>query len=212
MQDTRWERSPGGGNSNPLQYSGLDNPTDRASWQATVHGVAESQTQLSIHAWWLHNSIKKKHWLMHSKRINFIILKLYLNKANKKKKLHCLASSYNEVLISGHPTPFQPLLPSPLHSWYSRDTCLLSSPLMESSLLYYNLSHVHPSAQVFAYLAAMLTFRAQLIHHLFRQASSGFTVWSHLPGHSVPALLYLLHSTYITNKVYSYLRCFSLLP
>ena len=44
MQDTRWERSPGGGNSNPLQYSGLDNPTDRASWQATVHGVLKSQT------------------------------------------------------------------------------------------------------------------------------------------------------------------------
>ena len=35
-------RSPGGGNGNPLQYSHLENPMDRA-WQATtVHGVAKS--------------------------------------------------------------------------------------------------------------------------------------------------------------------------
>ena len=32
------ERSPGGGNGNPLQYSCLENHTDRGVWQATVHG------------------------------------------------------------------------------------------------------------------------------------------------------------------------------
>ena len=37
-------RSPGEGNGNPLQYSGLKNATDRAAWQATVHGVAKSRT------------------------------------------------------------------------------------------------------------------------------------------------------------------------
>ena len=37
-------RSPGGGNGNPLQYSCLENPMDRRAWQATVHGVAKSQT------------------------------------------------------------------------------------------------------------------------------------------------------------------------
>ena len=31
-------RSPGGGNSNPLQYSCLKNPKDRGAWRATVHG------------------------------------------------------------------------------------------------------------------------------------------------------------------------------
>ena len=30
----------GEGNSNPLQYSCLENPMDRGAWQATVHGVA----------------------------------------------------------------------------------------------------------------------------------------------------------------------------
>jgi len=37
-------RSPGEGNGNPLQYSCLENPMDREAWQATVHGVAKSQT------------------------------------------------------------------------------------------------------------------------------------------------------------------------
>ena len=39
-------RSPGGGHGNPLQYSCLENPTDRGAWQATVHGIAKSQTSL----------------------------------------------------------------------------------------------------------------------------------------------------------------------
>ena len=37
-------RSPEKGNGNPLQYSCLGNPMDRGTWQATVHGVAESDT------------------------------------------------------------------------------------------------------------------------------------------------------------------------
>ena len=39
-------RSPGGGHGNPLQYSCLENPTDRGAWRATVHRAAESQTWL----------------------------------------------------------------------------------------------------------------------------------------------------------------------
>ena len=40
-------RSPGSRNGDPFQYSCLGNPTDRGAWQATVHGIAESQTRLS---------------------------------------------------------------------------------------------------------------------------------------------------------------------
>ena len=40
---TRSRRFPGGGHGNPLQYSCLDNPTDRGAWWTTVHGVAKSQ-------------------------------------------------------------------------------------------------------------------------------------------------------------------------
>ena len=33
--------SPGEGHNNPLQYSCLENPMDRGTWRATVHGVTE---------------------------------------------------------------------------------------------------------------------------------------------------------------------------
>ena len=39
-------KSPGEGHGHPLQYSCLENATDRGAWQATVHGDAKSQTQL----------------------------------------------------------------------------------------------------------------------------------------------------------------------
>ena len=40
----RSDRSPGEGNDNPLQYSCLENSTDRGAWWATVHRVTESDT------------------------------------------------------------------------------------------------------------------------------------------------------------------------
>ena len=45
-------KSPGGGHGNPLQYSCLENPTDREAWWAIVHRVVKSRTrlkQLSTH-------------------------------------------------------------------------------------------------------------------------------------------------------------------
>ena len=40
-----WVRKiPREGNGNLLQYSCLGNPMDRGAWQATIHGVAKSQT------------------------------------------------------------------------------------------------------------------------------------------------------------------------
>ena len=39
-------RSPGGGHSNPLLYSCLENLMDRGSWQATAHRIANSWTRL----------------------------------------------------------------------------------------------------------------------------------------------------------------------
>ena len=46
VQSLGWERCPGGGHGNPLQYSYLENPVDRGAWQATVHGFAKSRTRL----------------------------------------------------------------------------------------------------------------------------------------------------------------------
>ena len=44
LQNTGLGRSYGGVNGNPLQYSCLKNPMDRGAWQATVHGITESDT------------------------------------------------------------------------------------------------------------------------------------------------------------------------
>ena len=47
-------RSSGGGHSNPLQYSCLENPMDREAWKAVVHRVTKSWTQLkwlSTYCW-----------------------------------------------------------------------------------------------------------------------------------------------------------------
>ena len=49
-----WGRCPEERNGYPLQYSCLENPMEGGAWQATVHGVAKSQTQqkqLSISAY-----------------------------------------------------------------------------------------------------------------------------------------------------------------
>ena len=39
-------RSSGGGQGNPLQYSCLENPTDRGTWWTTVYGVANNWMRL----------------------------------------------------------------------------------------------------------------------------------------------------------------------
>ena len=39
-------RALGRGHGNPIQYSCLENPPDRGAWQAAVHRITQSQTQL----------------------------------------------------------------------------------------------------------------------------------------------------------------------
>ena len=51
-------RSPGEGNGDPFQYSCLENPMDGGAWRATVHGVAKSQTRLSVSALLLFEGIE----------------------------------------------------------------------------------------------------------------------------------------------------------
>ena len=43
-------RCPGVGNGKPLQYSCLENSTDRGVWQAAAHRVAKSQRQMDTHS------------------------------------------------------------------------------------------------------------------------------------------------------------------
>ena len=52
---SRFGKAPGEGKANPLQYSYLENPTDREAWQAIQSiGVTKSQIQVSENA---HNNV-----------------------------------------------------------------------------------------------------------------------------------------------------------
>ena len=51
----RWGRSPGEGNSNPLQYPCMENSMEKGAWQTTVHGFTkESDTTQQLNH---HNSV-----------------------------------------------------------------------------------------------------------------------------------------------------------
>ena len=54
-------RSPGKGNGNPLQYSCLEHPMDRGAQEATVHGVAKSETRLSLPLLFTYAHLYHKH-------------------------------------------------------------------------------------------------------------------------------------------------------
>ena len=56
----------GEGDGTPLQYSCLENPTDRGAWWAAVHGVAKSRTQLSDFTFTFHFHTLEKEMATHS--------------------------------------------------------------------------------------------------------------------------------------------------
>ena len=59
-------RSPGEGNGTPLQYSCLENPMDGGAWQAKVHGVPKSWTQLNDFTFTFHFDALEKEMATHS--------------------------------------------------------------------------------------------------------------------------------------------------
>ena len=54
------------GNGTPLQCSCLENPMGRGAWQASVHGVAKSQTRLSDFTFTFHFHALEKEMATHS--------------------------------------------------------------------------------------------------------------------------------------------------
>ena len=56
----------GEGNSNPLQYSCLENPMDEGAWWAAVHGVTKSLTRLSDYTFTFHFHALEREMATHS--------------------------------------------------------------------------------------------------------------------------------------------------
>ena len=56
----------GEGNGTPLQYSCLENPTDRGAWWASVYGVEQSRTRLSDFTFTFHFHALEKEMAAHS--------------------------------------------------------------------------------------------------------------------------------------------------
>ena len=64
LRFSRWSYREGNGTS--LQYSCLENPTDRGAWEAAVHGVAKSWTHLSDFTFTFHFHALEKAMATHS--------------------------------------------------------------------------------------------------------------------------------------------------
>ena len=56
----------GEGNGTPLQYSCLENPTERGAWWAAVHGVAKSRTRLIDFTFTFHFHALEREMATHS--------------------------------------------------------------------------------------------------------------------------------------------------
>ena len=81
-------RSSGEGNGNPLQYTCLRNLTDRGSWWATVHGVANELDT----TWRLNNNKALKKWLGRTPTVGMY--------PNSVKHLSCLQFYSIELLVT----------------------------------------------------------------------------------------------------------------
>ena len=98
-----WGRFPRG-----EQYSCLKNPMDRGAWQATIHGVAESRTQMKQLSKLAHKSLQrglcghKSLTLLSKGQWSWLldqIVRIYL-----KQLLFCTPMSHEwELLFSPHP-------------------------------------------------------------------------------------------------------------
>jgi len=69
-------RSLGEGNGNPLQYSCLENPMGRGAWWATVHGVANSQTQTERACIYIDPNLQV--WKLRPRKIKYFVRVTYL--------------------------------------------------------------------------------------------------------------------------------------
>ena len=113
------------GNGNPLQYSCLENSTDRGTWWATVHGVTKSQPWLSTSA----SGTKRNRKWEHT-RFNILMGALFakgISGSSAGKESACNAGDPGLIPVSGRPAGER--IGYPLqYSWASLVAQLLKNP------------------------------------------------------------------------------------
>ena len=100
-------RYPGEGNGNPLQYSCLENSMDRGTCWATVHGVAKSQTWLSMHTH-IVSTFSLKIVKMKSTPIDRYLIRFYNSFPPTLKKLSILIKEYWKIKVMQRTTEVIP--------------------------------------------------------------------------------------------------------
>ena len=97
-------RSPGEGNSNPLQYSCLENPIDRRTWWATLHGVARVRHDLATKLPPCRNTLLKGKFLsffIYSLHVTVYEISLHAWEREKKKNVRKKAGRMPKATPAG---------------------------------------------------------------------------------------------------------------
>ena len=102
----------GEGNGTPLQSSCLENPMDRGTWWAAVHGVAKSWTRLRDFTFTFHSHALEKEMATHSSILAWRIPGMRQPDGLPSLGLH-RGRQRKKRLSSSSRTPFTPPSPSP---------------------------------------------------------------------------------------------------
>ena len=116
----RWARAPGGRKWQPTPYSCLENSMDRGAWQATAHGVTESDT--------IEHTCKNDH-----------------NSINSQLRCHFFTAVFSEILSSVQSFSRVQFFATP---WIAARQASLSITHSRSSLRRTSIESVMPSSHL----------------------------------------------------------------
>ena len=126
----------GEGNGTPLRYSCLENPMDGGAWWAAIHGVAKSQTRLSVFTFTFHFHALEKEMATHSSVLAFRIPGTGEPSGLPSVGSHRVGHDWSDLAAAGFLTVFWFLSPETSDSIYILN-CSILSPLLQYFWTFY---------------------------------------------------------------------------